>query len=140
MNAFPAPSSICLTPIPPPIETATLAITSLQPLKRMALGTAIVAAAPANEPATCLPVRLPTRALLLVLALSIHSGLALNLRTGFGKMICKGFCFLRRVRLVVLSGFTSINSSITIFLIPPNCFWSRIRWQRSYNVEKISGV
>jgi hypothetical protein len=44
-----------------------------------------------REPATCVPVRLLTSALLLVLALSMYSGLALNLRTGFGKMICKGF-------------------------------------------------
>jgi len=37
--------------------------------------------------------RLPTRALLLVLALSMYLGFALNLWTGFGEMICKGFCF-----------------------------------------------
>jgi len=39
---------------------------------------------PPRDPATCLPVRLPTSALLLVL--SMYSGLALNLRTGLGKM------------------------------------------------------
>ena len=104
----------CLTAMPPPIDTGPLAITSLQPLSRMALGTAMVAVPPLGDPATCLSVRLPTRALFLVLALSIYSGFALSLRTGFRKMICKGFGFLRRLRLVVLSGFTSISSSITI--------------------------
>ncbi|TFH43287.1 MAG: hypothetical protein E4G94_05065 [ANME-2 cluster archaeon] len=38
MNASHSPSSICLTTIPPPIDTAPLAITSLQPFSRMALG------------------------------------------------------------------------------------------------------
>ena len=51
---------------------------------------AMVADAPPRELARCLPVRLPTTTLFLVLALSMYSGFALNLRTGFGKMICKG--------------------------------------------------
>jgi hypothetical protein len=59
----------------------------------MALETAMVAATPPREPTTCLPMRLPTRALLLVLALSMYSGFALSLQTDFGKMICKGFLF-----------------------------------------------
>gem|GEM_PF-4704618 len=86
-----------------------LLIASLQPFSRMIFGTDMVAAAPPREPATCLPVRLPTSALLLFLALSIYSGFALNLRTGFWKMIWRGLCFLRRLR-PVYSGFTNISS------------------------------
>jgi len=88
MKASPTPSSICLTAIPPPMATSSLPITSPQPLSHMALGTAMVIAAPPWELVTCLPVRLPNRALPLVLALPMYSGFDLSLRFGFGKMIC----------------------------------------------------
>ena len=112
MKASPAPSSICLIRMPPFIATELPLITFPQPLSRMALGAAIVTAAPPRKTTMCLPVKLPTIAFLQVPTLSIYSGLALNLWTGFGKMICKGFCFRRRLHPLD-SGLTSISSYIT---------------------------